>query len=69
MSTTPFIAGRGSWYRPGIPRPGTPPVPRIVERLRRMLVWDELRRTRQGAWPPAITLPQLHALAEPGKES
>jgi hypothetical protein len=44
-------------------------VPRIIVRLRAMLVWDELRRTRQGAWPPAITLPQLHALAEPGKES
>jgi hypothetical protein len=36
-----------------------PPVPRIVERLRRMLAWDEWRRSRDGAWPPPITLPKL----------
>jgi hypothetical protein len=34
-------------------------VPRIVERLRRMLAWNEQRRTRAGTGPPPITLPKL----------
>jgi hypothetical protein len=31
----------------------------MLRRLRRMLAWDELKRTKAGTWPPAVTLPRL----------
>jgi hypothetical protein len=34
------------WYRPAKAERGTMPVPRVVERLRAMLIWDERRRAR-----------------------
>jgi hypothetical protein len=62
MSRTPIALIARDWYRPGAktrPKRATPPVPRVIERLRRMLVWDEQRRARLGTWPPPITLPKL----------
>jgi hypothetical protein len=60
MSRIPIALVGRDWYRPGAkPRPSTPPVPHIIERLRRMLAWDERRRMRLGTWPPPITLPKL----------
>jgi hypothetical protein len=51
MSRIPISLIARDWYRPGPKakaKRSTPPVPRMVERLRRMIAWDETRRSRLG---------------------
>ena len=71
MSRIPLALIGRDWYRPGPSKPeqDISRAARVIERLRRMLTWDEIRRTRQGTWPPVITLPRLPTPAEPGKGS
>lgn len=61
MSRIPIALIGRDWYRPGVTiEQNISLAPhRIIVRLRCMLAWDEWRRTRQGTWPPPITLPRL----------